>query len=490
MNAPRATLISLGARLAAAAAVVLGLVGSAPALAQVEGWPQFQGDAAHTGAASATASPPYRQAWRFDEPGAGPAHALGLSAPVVAGSAIIAVAPRAVVAVDASSGSQLWTVTRDFGPSVPPAVAASGKRELLLYTEGFGGHPPSVSPSATASVSPSPSSVGRTIDSHLTAIDLATHRSAWKTPLQLHEVSRTGVTVDGDTAFVGDNRGNVYAVDVATGKLRWSAKTGGFLMNALAVANGLVVASVQGNRTTRAHLEAFKEADGSRAWDTEVQGAAVLASSPAITDGRVLVGYSDQTIRSFGLSDGLEQWSTRLNSPLFSLTAPAVAGDALVIADLAGQVYRLDLRTGARVWDFALNEPVVRSPMLIAGDHALVATARGTLASFDMASGNLIWRNDATGSILRSLTPTADAVVAVAGGPRPGLVAFENDPNGQLVSIVTPTKVDPVRFVGAYALAAVPLALVLLFAGRPLRARMGPAFLDEEDASEGDEGSD
>ena len=469
------------AALAAAGAVSVGILG--PALAQTDGWDQFQGNAAHTGSVTSTASPPFRQTWRFDEPGSGPAHAFGLSAPVVVGTSIVSVGPRTVIAVDASNGSQLWSVAREFGPSVPPAVAVSGKHQLLLYTEGFGDSPPSVSPTPSPAAS---SSVGASFDSHLTAIDLATKQPAWDAPLQLHEVSRTGVTVDGDTAFVGDNRGNVYAVNITTGELRWSASTGGFLMNALAVQDGLVVASVQGNRTTRAHLEAFKEADGTRAWDTEVQGAAVLASSPAIADGRILVGFSDQTVRSFDLSDGAEQWSTRLNSPLFSLTAPAIAGDALVIADLAGQVYRLDVRTGERLWDFALNEPVVRSPVVIAGDHALVATERGSLTAFDMTSGNLVWRSDPTGSLLRSLTPTADAIVAVAGGPRPGLVAFANDPNGQLVEIETPTKLDPVRFVGAFLLAAVAIAAVLLLAGRPLRARMGPAFLDDEDAVEAD----
>ena len=39
----------------------------------------------------------------------------------------------------------------------------------------------------------------------------------------------SGVTVVGDTAYVGDNRGNVYSVDVATGALRWTVPLGGFL---------------------------------------------------------------------------------------------------------------------------------------------------------------------------------------------------------------------------------------------------------------------
>jgi outer membrane protein assembly factor BamB len=448
-----------------------------------------QGDAAHTGFAAEAVAPPLKKAWRLGSSSGGPSAAFGLSAPVVAGSAVVAVGPRTVIAADLDSGQQLWNVGKDFGPSVPPAVADAGKRQVLIFTEGFGDSPPGASPSASTSVAPSPSANGSNggFDSHLTAINLATQDPAWKTPLQLKEVSRTGVTVDGTTAIVGDNRGNVYAVDTATGELRWTADAGGFLTNPLAVADGLIVASVQGNRTTRASLVAFKESDGTRAWQVEVQGAAVLASSPAIVGGRIIVGFSDQTVRSFDLSDGTEQWSARLNSPLTFLSAVAVTTDAVVAADLSGEVYRLDLATGARVWDFALNEPVLRSPVVIAGDVALVATAKGRLAAFDMGSGRLVWQSEPSGSVLRSLTPTPQVVVGVTGGGPAGLLAFAHDPDGTAVSIVSPTQVDLTSLLGAFAIAAIPLAALLLLCGRALRARMGPAFLDDEAAT--DDGS-
>ena len=62
-------------------------------------------------------------------------------------------------------------------------------------------------------------------------------------------VSRTGVTVDGDTAFLGDNAGHVYAVAVATGEIRWTADAGGFLTTPPAVSNDLVIVAVQGDRS-------------------------------------------------------------------------------------------------------------------------------------------------------------------------------------------------------------------------------------------------
>jgi outer membrane protein assembly factor BamB len=361
---------------------------SAQLIREADGWIQFQGDAALTGFTSDAAQPPYAASWHLDVPLGGPNAAFGLSQAVVDGSSVIAVGADSIVAADLTTGRALWSVDRDYGPSVSPAIAETARRRILIYTEGFGDSPPdstaTPSPASTSSPSSSPSpgsgSVG-SFDSHVAAIDLETHEPVWDTPVQLDEVSRTGVTVDGDTAFLGDNTGTVYAVDVATGAIRWTADAGGFLTNALAVSDGSVVATVQGNRTSRSHVIAFDEADGSIAWDDEISGDALFASSPAISGTSIVVGFSDRTVRAFDASDGSERWSTRLNRPIFFTGAPAFTPDAVVAADALGQVYRLDVDTGERVWDFAVNEPVTKSPVVVAGATVLVATSAGTSRS-------------------------------------------------------------------------------------------------------------
>lgn len=454
------------------------------------GWTQAQGDAPHTGYVTDSPVPPFKEGWHLSVPLGGPTSTYGLSAPVVDGSSVIAVGPNSVIAADLASGRQLWSADRDYGPPTAPAIAVTAKRRLLIYTEGFGPTPPgasatpSSSGSPTSSPSPSASEAG-SFDSHVTALDLATQEPAWRTPVPLKKVSRTGVTVDGDSAFVGDHDGNVYAIDVATGVVRWTSQAGGFLTNSLAVSGGEVVAAVQGNRTTQPHLIAFKESDGSTSWEAEVQGG-VFASAPAIENGHVIVGFYDQTVRSFDLSNGSESWTARLNSPVLFTGAPAITPDAVLVVDVSGEVYRLDLATGERAWDFALNETVLRSPAVVAGGRVLIASSTGHLSAIDLTSGRLVWQGNGGAGILRSLTPTSAAVVAVRGGSQPGLVAFVEDPDGALVSVVSPTVVDLSKLLLAFAIAAIPLGLLLLLAGRAALMRMGPAFLDDDGEGDGD----
>jgi outer membrane protein assembly factor BamB len=465
------------------------LVGVASAQA-IGGWTQSQGDAAHTGSLADAAQPPYEESWRLDVALEGPGADFGLSQSVVDGSSVIAVGSTEIVAADLATGRQLWSVDRDYGPPVSPAIAVTSKQRILVYTEGFGDSPPATSASssaaATGSSSPSPSGSDTVpFDSHVAAIDLDTRQPVWEDSLQLEAVSRTGVTVDGDTAFLGDNVGNVYAVDVATGELRWTADAEGFLTTSPAVSDGLVIVTVQGDRSTPAHVVAFDASDGSQAWDDEIQGGAVLASSPAIGDGQVVAGFSDRTVRAFDLVDGTERWSTRLNNPLFFTGAPALTPDAVVVVDTFGQVYRLDPASGDRVWDYAMNEAVTRSPGVVAGGSALVATSKGRLAAIDLESGLLVWQSEQADGLLRTLALTPQVVVGVMGGARPGLIGFAQDPDGTLVSLVSPTELNLAKFLLAFLAAAVPLALLSILAGRWLVARMGPAFLEDEDDAGG-----
>ncbi|HEY7478194.1 MAG TPA: PQQ-binding-like beta-propeller repeat protein, partial [Actinomycetota bacterium] len=449
------------------------------ALAQATAtWSQTQGSAAHTGVGDGP-EPPFAEAWRAEQPSSGPGSQYGLSAPIVVGDEAVAVGPRALVGISLHDGSVTWTVDRRFGPSVAPAAASVRGRTLVLFTEGFGTGPPSASPTPSPSPSPSSDDEGEQPPSFLTAIDAATQRPAWEAPVRLEAVSRSGVTVDGGTAFLADRLGTVVAVDAADGEVIWSEDAGGPITAPLAVGDGTVVATVEGNRTTRARLVAFDAATGEVDWRHEVAGSAVFGSAPSIGEGAIYVGFSDQTVRRFDLGDGTQGWATRVNGLAF-VGIPAVTPDAVVVVDAAGQVYRIDPTTGARTWDFALNELVVRSSAVVVGDHVLVATVGGDLAAIGLDDGRLVWRRGERGPVLRNLAPAGDVIVGVQGGPHAGLIAFAHDPDGELVSVVSPTELDPASLIVNYLIAAVPLALVLLLLGRWLRGRMGPAFLDDE----------
>ena len=459
-------------------------------------WTQFQGDAEHAGVAIDGPAPPFSLAWHAPvEPG-GPLGTQGLSAPVVAGELVIAVAPEEVLAFDVATGAEVWSVPRELGPSAQPAVATIGDREIVLYTEGWADHAPErgaagatgATGATDGSATPSPDEeqgpVGP-VDSRLVAIDLDTREPVWD-PIELGEASRSGVTVEADRAYVVDILGEVTAIGLEDGSVEWSTPIDRPVTTPAAVAGDLVVVAGRGDADAPgASVVALAEADGSESWrwDIDLPGI-VIASAPAIAEDLAVVTFSDGTVRAVDVASGTEAWRSTLGTtPTPFDSGAALAGGGAFVGDLTGSVYRLQLPSGEATWDFAINEPIHRGSPVLSGGALLVATTDGSMNAFDAATGERLWSDTRAGA-LRSLTPAGSVVVGVRAQPRAGLDAFAPDPEGDLIREASPTTPSYPRILGNFLIAAIPVVALALVVGRFLLARMGPAFdTDEGDAA-------
>ena len=370
----------------------------------------------------------------------------------------------------------------------------------MVYTEGFGDGPPdaagSASPSASASGSASPSSGdGATqderFDSHLAAFDLDTQEPLWD-PVALDAVSRTGVTVGDGMAYLGVNGGTIYAVDLAKGKVAWTAELGRPVATQPAFTDGTVVVGLQASRQEpHPTVVALDASTGEERWRADDESQAAIVSTASIAGGTVYVAFTggqESSIDAFDLDTGGRRWRTRFPR-FFDLTAttpPVVTDDAVYVTDAQGETYRLDPATGTRTWEFALNEGVLRTAPIAVGDHVLVGTIDGSLVALEASGGDLVWRDDGDGSPLRALAVAGDRVIAVRAGAGAGLVAFVHDDGVALVREVSPTTLNLGLLLGAFAVAALVVAGIVLLAGRVLAGRIGPAFPNGEDPLEGD----
>ena len=455
-------------------------------------WSGFQGDPSHSGFAADGPAPPYAEAWMSQAELGGTSAQFGLSQPVVVDDAVVAVGTEAVVGVDLATGEQTWTVAKDSGPPVTPAAMTVGDSVAIAYTEGFGQHPPGSRASETASATPpasaSPSSggsEGTPVDSHLAAIDIATQEPLWK-PVALDAVSFTGVTAADGVAYAATDEGSVYAVDVRTGDTAWTADAGEAVDTPLIVNDGLVIAVTRATKDEPSSVVALAASDGSETWRWNSDTPVYRLSAASADDAHVYVGLSDQngTLRALDLGTGALAWTARLNAAVNLVAAPATTGDAVYALDYRGQLYRFDAATGTRDWDFALNELALRSGPLVVGDHVVFGTTGGDLAAVETASGDLVWRAGSDGGQLRSIAVTRDRLVAVRGGERAGLIAFDTDPGGALVRVASPTVLDPSRFFVAFSIGALMFCVVTILGGRWLIGRAGPALADETEGSD------
>lgn len=464
-------------------------------------WSQFQGGPGHSGVLVDGPQPPYRVRWSLPAP-AGEA----LSGAVVAGDLAVSIGSEAVYGIDVASGTVEWQVARDGGPLSVPAIGAGSRGRILVYLEGPGsddaGGTPDSSPSPSASGTPSGSTSGTSTTpaptgpveqgggSTLVAISLADQSEVWRTPLG--EISRSGVTIDGSNAFVGDGAGTVYAVSLETGAISWSEVMDGRVDSALAVSDGRVVAVARNTDTAQVLVAAFDEATGERSWPAlAIQANSTAGTAASAGGGSLFIGSADRRVRALDAADGTDRWATLVLSLFSPASALAFDDQSVFAADIAGGLYRLDAADGGRAWSFQSNEVVLRSSPVVSGDSVLLGLGNGRLVAIDVASGHLVWQSAPSPGLVGTIALASDAAIAVKGGRDAGLIAFEHDPEGTLIDVPSPTELEAGTTLTRWALAAVIVFAVAFVPGLWAKRRFGVAAQDEagkdsEDVSDSD----
>jgi outer membrane protein assembly factor BamB len=201
---------------------------------------------------------------------------------------------------------------------------------------------------------------------------------------------------DGDTVYVGSADGNLTAVAIPTGKLRWVYSAKEDLSTRPAVAGGLVlVTSLQDT------LFAIDASTGAWKWHhrREQKGGALSihgAASAQAGEGLAFAGYSDGYVAAIDLATGAPRWERRL-APAGSyvdVDGIALDGGHLYAAAYSGALVAVEARTGKELWSFAAPGA---SRVMVAGGQIVVVTNANVVA-LTPQSGAPIWTTALSGS--------------------------------------------------------------------------------------------
>ncbi|WP_416984241.1 PQQ-binding-like beta-propeller repeat protein [Streptomyces sp. T028] len=284
--------------------------------------------------------------WRF------PVTGVLVNHPRVAGDLVYAASNDGTLyAVDVASGKRRWSYTTGAALGSAPWVlggvaylgsddgglyaldARSGRKRWAFRTGGI-----VHSPVVTGGVAYIGSS-----DGHLYAVDVSDGSRLWR--------FRTGhdthsPTVAGETVYVGCSDTSLYAVDAATGKERWRFTTAGAVSWFPVVTGGLVYFG-----STDQNLYAVRVSGGQEAW--RAKGVSAKAG-PLVARGTVYCG-SGRDLRAWDAETGEKRWSLTTDG---DVGAPAVA-DGVVYAGSSDQrLYAVDADSGERRWTFTAGAEV------------------------------------------------------------------------------------------------------------------------------------
>jgi len=199
------------------------------------------------------------------------------------------------------------------------------------------------------------------------------------------------VVSDG-VVYFGSSDTNVYALDAATGAVKWKFKTAEVVHSSPALANGTLFV---GSWDT--YLYALDAASGKEKWrfktgeDHETYNQVGIQGSPAIANGMVYFGCRDSTFYALDVNTGKQIWSFN-NKGSWVINSPAVRDGKVYFATSdTGLVHALDAKTGAAAFNLDFNHwPMFSSPA-IAGHMLYLGSHRGRLIAIDLSTQKAAW---------------------------------------------------------------------------------------------------
>ena len=339
----------------------------------------FRADARHGGIYDAAGVAVLHGAkWTFRTGGA------VISTPVVAsGTVYFGSSDHNLYALDAASGALRWKFATGGRVTSSPAVAGG-----RVYLGSF--------------------------DSNLYALDAASGALVWKfttagerrfSGKHLHgaepaaevmpdpfDVFLSSPVVVAGVVYFGSGDGNVYALDGASGALRWKFPTGNVVHASPALAAGTLYVG-----SWDSYFYALDAASGKQRWrfktgeDPKINNQVGIQSSAVVADGVVYFGCRDSHLYALDAATGTQRWAFSTGAS-WVISSPAVRDGKVYFATSdSGLVQALDAQTGTPVFALAFNRwPFFSSPSL-AGNFLYIGSEQGKLLAIDLTAQRLAW---------------------------------------------------------------------------------------------------
>jgi outer membrane protein assembly factor BamB len=196
--------------------------------------------------------------------------------------------------------------------------------------------------------------------------------------------------IEGETLYVPGGDGVVYALNRFTGAVRWQVDIHEELTTTPATSEGRLLVMSSSQSVTALDLET-----GKRLWKfhRDAPGGFTIRgdAQPRVAHGSVYAGFADGMVVALQPQSGVAKWSRQVSGTgdyldVDSIDAPE-SDERIYVASAKAGIVALDANTGEPAWTYPLagaNHVLVDGPRVIGG-------GRGELVAIDRVSGKRLW---------------------------------------------------------------------------------------------------
>jgi len=157
------------------------------------------------------------------------------------------------------------------------------------------------------------------LDHFLYAVDPVAQKVIWKIDLGGSAPDSPAVSSDGTTLYIGSFAKKIFAVDIASGSVRWTAETKDWVWGAPVLGgDSLFAADISGN------IYSLGVPNGKDAWPNLQPDGPITGSPLVLADGSMVVATESGSLFAFDTS-GVKMWDITPGGKIY--TAPVAAGD-------------------------------------------------------------------------------------------------------------------------------------------------------------------
>lgn len=199
--------------------------------------------------------------------------------------------------------------------------------------------------------------------------------------------------VTGGVAYIGNYKGEIYALDMRNGKVIWRYRPSGGKMasSPAVVGDELVVHGMDGV------VRVLDRGNGRLRWSFRV--GSPIESSPIVRGGLDYFGAWNGRVYALDLAKRKLRWSRDFGYKITS--SAAISGQTLYIGDYGGRLHALSARTGALRFSRSVNGRIYGTPAVAAGRVFVPSSTGNSLTAFT-TSGRYLWRVQTGGYVYSS----------------------------------------------------------------------------------------
>ena len=317
--------------------------------------------------------------WRFEA-----VTTIGAS-PAVADNVVFAGDTGGTVhAIDLATGQEAWSFAAGAPITVTPTVADGAvyvtTQDGVLHAVDLASHAErwhvaGVSPGTIPSVLDGVAYVGLA-SGQFAALSATDGREAWH--VDVDGTAERAAIADGTAYVDGDGSDRLYAIDLTTHAIRWTATTGADQLLTPAVDGGTVYLTASAVAGKSSRVVAFDAATGDERWRfsaPERPNLGSLAVGPDLVFTSSDGANGTTNLWAIDRATGRLRWTSPVPGS-FGIH-PTLAGDEVDVMSTAGTVVALTVTTGKEIWRSPAIGRAVGSPV-VTGGLLLESTSGGT----------------------------------------------------------------------------------------------------------------